>query len=213
MKVLLYCTKAKKRYRILHQYFFSDDLYRLPNGEIKFGSSVELMAYDNYDKNNFFNGKVVASFELNKVDVIGYGQDFEETVNGIEMLEDEYIYYITNEQIDKACISYEELLDYGKGKPLYAWHIDNLQIVDEPIELGELYVEDNKHDAIISMTKDFRSMYVFGKPVTKAPQSYQYVYYKGEKCLLLSVKSEHLVKILNGEKTIEIRKSVPKEVR
>ena len=203
MKVLLYCTKAKKRYRILHQYFFSDDLYRLPNGEIKFGSSVELMAYDNYDKNNFFNGKVVASFELNKVDLIkNYGSSFR--------INDDEAY--TNLTARQSCLRFDDLKKYLGNKDGYAWHIDNLQIFDEPIELGELYVEDNKHDAIISMTKDFRSMYVFGKPVTKAPQSYQYVYYKGEKCLLLSVKSEHLVKILNGEKTIEIRKSAPKGV-
>ena len=27
--------------------------------------------------------------------------------------------------------------DYGKGKTLYAWHIDNLKIYDKPKELSE----------------------------------------------------------------------------
>ncbi len=204
MKVLLYCTKAKKRYRILHQYFFSDDLYRLPNGEIKFGSSVELMAYDNYDKNNFLNGKVVASFDFDRWDLI------ENRIAAFIINKDSAY---TETIAKNSCIGFDELKKYLGTKNGYAWHIDNLKVFDEPVELGELYVEDNKHDAIIGMTKDFRSMYVFGKPVTKAPQSYQYVYYKGEKCLLLSVKSEWVYKILNGEKTIEIRKSVPKEVK
>ena len=28
---------------------------------------------------------------------------------------------------------------YGQGKPLYAWHIDNLKIYDKPKELSEFY--------------------------------------------------------------------------
>jgi predicted transcriptional regulator len=33
------------------------------------------------------------------------------------------------------------------------------------------------------------------------------------KALILSVRPEHAINILNGKKKIEIRKSVPKEVR
>ena len=65
-----YCVKGKRRYRIDHLIFLSDELYRLPNGEIKYGSSVELMAYDNYDQSNFLNGKVVCKFRVEKADKI-----------------------------------------------------------------------------------------------------------------------------------------------
>ena len=43
---------------------------------------------------------------------------------------------------------------------------------------------------------------------------YAIAYYSddlGEPCILLSVRSEWACKILNGEKTIEIRKSTPKD--
>jgi hypothetical protein len=195
MRVLIYCTKAKP---YLCQWYGE---YGLVN-DYTYKELVE-------DGSTPLNGKVVASFELNKYSFMEYFDD-DFVVDGA------YDYnqlFQDNVHPSKMCLTNIQLEAYGKGKNLYAWHIDNLQVFDEPVELRELYIEDNKCDTIIGMTIDFRSMYVFGKPVTKAPQSYQYVYYKGEKCLLLSVKSEHLVKILNGEKTIEIRKSVPKEVR
>ena len=34
-------------------------------------------------------------------------------------------------------LTYNELCDYGKGKPLYGWHISDLKIYDKPKELGE----------------------------------------------------------------------------
>ena len=58
----LYCTKPKVKWRVGSLGFFDDELYRLPSGEIKYGSSVELMACDNYTKDNFLSGKVVARF-------------------------------------------------------------------------------------------------------------------------------------------------------
>ena len=36
-----------------------------------------------------------------------------------------------------SCLTSEELLQYGKGKPLYGWHISDLEIYDKPRELGE----------------------------------------------------------------------------
>ena len=69
------CAKPKKKYRIGCMGFFSDELYRTPKGEIKFGSSVELMAYDDYDKSNFLSGKVVAKCEITKVYECGYDDE------------------------------------------------------------------------------------------------------------------------------------------
>jgi len=36
-----------------------------------------------------------------------------------------------------ACLSANEIWEYGKGKTLYGWHISNLKIYDEPRELSE----------------------------------------------------------------------------
>ena len=187
MKVLLYCTKAKP---YLH--------YRPTEN-----CDTHYVLWDKIsEEKQLLNGKVVASFDFDRWEEIKTKYYFR---NVTYELQDELLYM--------SKLTQEQLKAYGKGKDLYAYYIDNLQVFDEPIELGELYVEDNKCDTIIGMTKDFRSMYIFGKPVTKAPQSYMYVYYKGEKCLLLSVKSEWVYKILNGEKTVEIRKTLPKEVK
>lgn len=42
-----------------------------------------------------------------------------------------------NDECKGSCLTWKELQEYGKGKPLYGWHISNLQIYDKPKELGE----------------------------------------------------------------------------
>ena len=183
MKVLLYCTKAKPK------------IY-----------SYETLMTNSFSKGREFelNGKVVASFDFDRWEEIKTKYYFR---NVTYELQDELLYM--------SKLTQEQLKAYGKGKDLYAYYIDNLQVFDEPIELGELVSYKNYREFMKSIqptghnTENLLSQYA----LTKAPQSYQYVYYKGEKCLLLSVKSEWVYKILNGEKTVEIRKNVPKEVR
>lgn len=36
-----------------------------------------------------------------------------------------------------TCLTYDEIINYCNGNELYAWHISNLVIYDEPKELGE----------------------------------------------------------------------------
>lgn len=36
-----------------------------------------------------------------------------------------------------TCLTVGEVYEYGKGKPLYGWHISDLKIYDKPKELGE----------------------------------------------------------------------------
>lgn len=49
-----------------------------------------------------------------------------------------------------TCLSYEDMVNYSKGKTLYGWHISDLKIYDKPLSLSEL-------------------------GVTRPPQSYMYV--------------------------------------
>lgn len=46
-------------------------------------------------------------------------------------------YWIRSDELDKTCLCFRELKDYGKGKPLYGWRISNLKIYDKPKELSE----------------------------------------------------------------------------
>ena len=57
------------------------------------------------------------------------------------------------------------------------------------------YVDDNWSDLV---------------NVQRAPQNMMMVWYKGERYALISIKSKWLCKILNGEKTIEVRRKVLK---
>ena len=83
-----------------------------------------------------------------------------------------------------------ELEKYGKGKPLYGWHISELKIYDKPKELSEFSAmcryknndgscqfhkvdcqyqqRDYNQDGSINVVE-------CGRPITRAPQSWQYV--------------------------------------
>ena len=74
-KCYIYCTKPKEYFSIGGGiYSASDELYRTPEGEIKFGDSFELMAYEigQYDENNFLNGKVIGEFVCDEIDRIAH---------------------------------------------------------------------------------------------------------------------------------------------
>ena len=82
--------------------------------------------------------RVVAEFTLNKVSTYDWDTDFLNTKQNM--------YYIKSGEADKTCLIYEKLCDYGKGKDLYGWHIDDLKIYDTPKKLSEFshYIPSNK---------------------------------------------------------------------
>ena len=99
-------------------------------------------------KLGLYQGKVIGKFTIGHVDKL-YHKQWVNQGSETYTTED----FGNNDILERACLDIVELCAYGKGKPLYAWHIDNLVIFDQPKELSE-----------------------FG--ITKAPQSYQYI--KGE---------------------------------
>ena len=120
VKVYIYCTKGKpiKDARVVS--------YSLP----------AIMPY-------YANGRVVAEFILNKI--TKHKKNFLD-------LEDNLCYNfkvcdVRNAGFDVDVISLVDfdnfVEDYGKGKTLYGWHIDNLKIYDKPKELSE-FVLPNK---------------------------------------------------------------------
>ena len=46
-------------------------------------------------------------------------------------------YFITCGELEKTCLAYEDLENYGNGKRLYGWHITDRKIYDEPKELSD----------------------------------------------------------------------------
>ena len=66
-----------------------------------------------------WNGRVIGEFICN---------------NASEL---DYVYYWNNGYEFATCLTYRQVADYGKGKPLYGWHISDLKIYGSPKELSE----------------------------------------------------------------------------
>ena len=114
----------------------------------------------------------------------------------------------------ESCLTHYELENYLGSKAGgeivgYAIHIKNLHIFDKPKELKEVYKIENVGGML------------FTKPLINAPQNMMRVsvnhwdyatYEPNDVHILISIRPEWLCKILNGEKTIEVRKKVLKEM-
>ena len=182
MKLLLYCTKAKPR-------LFFDKLKQIFSlGKIK--------------SNNDLNGKIVAEcdFEVEEIRPEKYWhstEDFDYIYNTGTL------YY--DDLLKKSCLMDYELDDYlGCEDKGYAIHIKNLHIFDEPRELSYYY-------------RYCPYRYNPLQPIKVAPQNMMYAYNfkdydEKPEYILISIRPQWLCKILNGEKTIEVRKKVLKEM-
>ena len=113
------------------------------------------------NEHTLLNSKVVCRFWFDEYSRLQY-----------EYYIDDYIYgnmqlYEMQTFISNLSLNYEQIYNYGKGKDLYAWHIKQLEIFDEPKELGEFqnYYRKEKIDY---------------EPLTHAPQKYAYVWGKEE---------------------------------
>lgn len=129
-KCYIYCTKAKEFFSVGGgMYFANDQLYRLPNGEIKFGDSFELAGNwsGQYSEDNFYNGKVIGEFVCNEITVAECGS-----------------YSILPKS--KTLVDELDLLDYADEKNIYGWHISDLVIYDKPKPLDEFRTLCKEYD-------------------------------------------------------------------
>lgn len=184
-KCYIYCTKPKEHFKVGKTVLNIDDLYRFPDGGIKYGCSVELCVLG-HDKNSILNGKVIGEFICDRVFEYEYfAPDF------WVGLKEGYAITEGTELIINDCLSQEELIKYGKGNPIYGWHISDLKIYDKPKELGEFYTKCQgngsdkdklcrncphlcfDHDPIMGYCR-WCGVYN-SKPVTRPPQSWCYV--------------------------------------
>ena len=161
---------------------------RLPFNEKKF--------YQCRKKNDYYslNGKIVAECDFE----VEYFNVLSKTIEGYKEFERKDVNYV----LERSCLSYTELVDYlGENKVGYAIHIKNLHIFDKPREL---------YDCLIHPKIEPR--YYGCEHLSKAPQNMMYVELDDIKYVLISIRPEWICKILNGEKTIEVRKKVLKEM-
>ena len=159
-KCYIYCTQASVKYQTICgcHVLNSDELYRHPEQGIKHGDSIELMLCENYTKDNFLNGKVIGEFICDRI------YELETRSPGGS-------YYVkgegrptTNDVARQSSLTLKDMHEYLQSKVGYGWHISNLKIYDNPLELREF--------TALRQTK-------FGAdpvPITRPPQSWYYVY-------------------------------------
>lgn len=151
---------------------------------------------DKIKNGNAVNGKIVAECDY----------EVEKIFRTFDIRKDFYTVKVNVDDLyNKTCLTYEELCDYlgnGNNGSGYAIHINNLHIFDKPKELSDYYQYTIKG---IPNTP--------AKNMQKAPQNMMRVFsWRGDDYILISIRPEWLCKILNGEKKIEVRKKVLKEM-
>ena len=121
-KCLIYCTNTPE-----HHHLYNLTPYN--NGQRLF--SVVQHNKQSLVPKGYLNGKVVGEFICDKITRYNCDKDF-----------DEYFvagYVGAYMPLKEMCLTNKDLMEYGRGKPLYGWHISNLVIYDTPLELSNFY--------------------------------------------------------------------------
>ena len=141
-KVYIYCTKGENLWKKGNSVFLDRRYNRL------------LQTFD-----YMLNGKVIGEYVCDYIKVI-------------QALPGRNEYDISAGDLKQTHLSQEELWEYGKGKPLYLWHISNLKIYDKPKELSEF----KTYCVFKRMNKAHRYYKkLMLKLLTRPPQSWCYV--------------------------------------
>ena len=207
IKALLYCTKAKPY---------------LVQGVAKPMHTLDATNPFNFNwklvkkgfSNDRLNGKIVAECDYEVETYLTEKSWFDQNLRVVNKKVCDGVAkysgteYMLNSVLNKSCLTIKELTNYMnfendiiEQKELYAIHIKNLKIFDKPKELSEYYSNLQRWVDIKAPT------------IKKAPQNMCYAFDDDlQPYIIISIKPEWLCKILNGEKTIEVRKKVLKEM-
>lgn len=199
MKILLYCTKSKP-YLVQG---FAKPMHTLDTTN-PFNYNWKLV--NKFFSNDRLNGTIVAEcdYEIEELYCDNYCDERDGYVGYFHALPNDDFEEGEKELQKKSCLDKLQINGYLQDKNGYAIHIKNLHIFDEPKELKEFY-------------KSYDHSRTW-RPVNKAPQNMMQVDYINIEnniffpYILISIRPEWLCKILNGEKTIEVRKKVLKEM-
>jgi hypothetical protein len=83
-------------------------------------------------------GKVGMRFVCDQITLWNYDQAFDESMG---VFIDKFGYDITDYELGKTCLTYEEFEKYGNTNNLYGLNTTDLVVYDEPRELSEFYTE------------------------------------------------------------------------
>ena len=127
-------------------------------------------------KTNYYlkgRGKVIGEFICDKVDEYTFSHYEAE-------------YRVTHDEQKAMCLNQPELIQYGKGKTLYGWHISDLKIYDKPKELS-MFISPSKAKECVDycingICSNLGYEELCGairrceyKKLTRPPQSWQYI--------------------------------------
>ena len=132
--------------------------------------------YKQYKVDDMRSGKVIGEFVCDKV--------YEwECKNRLELVGELGLpnwrasYMIFTNDLEKTCLTYDDLWNYGQGKALYGWHISDLKIYDKPRELSDYYSLCKKRNCYLcDWEREYDSCGCnYKKPIERPPQSWCYV--------------------------------------
>lgn len=147
-KVYIYCTKDEPLYHSGEKFYMKEA------GE-------------------FGNGKVIGEFVCGFVDEYLYGYCTHPEI-GMDYDCGDNWWEIADEDLEKACLTYEEFKKYVWGRTTaYGWHISNLIIYDNPRGLSEFYKVGYREtrDGVHGWTTEEEKSWKIKRP----PQSWCYV--------------------------------------
>lgn len=124
-----------------------------------------------------FNGHIIGECIVDKIIEWQYDFNNEYYVDYPDDSTSYFPYLLCHREA--TCLKCSELENYGKGKPLYGWHISDLKIYDKPKELREFYTKKKCNACNKSGYESTACRYDEDCKVpialTRAPKSWQYV--------------------------------------
>ena len=224
-KMLLYCTKGTPYlyhdedycYDTMNTIDLGYKTFEYTNQRVYDDETGKFLGWANYGniyKENSLNGKIVAECDF-KVEKIRKGWG---SLNGTRYFRSSVNHYYPDYELEKqSCLSFDEINNYLKGTLNencgYAIHIKNLKIFDEPRDITKLvlinqYRNDLKGTQYNKVKVASQNMCMVDYAIDC---NYKENIFDGP-YILISIQPQWLCKILNGEKTIEVRKKVLKEM-
>lgn len=158
-KAYIYCTKEH-----------ANEIVLLKDYKNRFSFGDYRKADDHFY--TIANGKVIGEFICDKVYLI------KNQGNRFVVANEEQ--GVTNEIARQSCLDYDDMVGYLGNKDGYGWHISDLKVYDKPKELSEFgrkcdYASEiHCRDCLILGDWD-SCCGVMCKPLTRPPQSWQYV--------------------------------------
>ena len=148
-KCYIYCTNGDSLNYLRHSYFDNYQKFWVDNKA--FGANVARA-----------NGKIIGEFVCDKI------TEYECSSDGFGELA----------TTCGTCLTYDEIINYCNGNSLYAWHISDLVIYDEPKELEEFEPYCNGECTgckYLEWIEWYHSDTCMRPRLKKPPQSWRYV--------------------------------------